>query len=255
MRVDVYIRPQPEGAAPDVAFMDIRVVVEPLNGRAAAGEVLAEMTEKIVGVPCCEIGEVSFVKRKSEGAPGTEEAVPFETARQEASPHIHTLRFVAGEETAGCYEYRYRAWPRRVGPEGHSAPLFDFRAEPGGVNGAGVAFLALPPFAQARVGLHWDLSAMPEGCSAACAFFEGDGERTASREELLYSYYACGALKKEAGRDFGMYWFGEPPFDVAEAAGRLRRLFVYMKTAGTGRRGSARSFSATAMQWRRRWTA
>lgn len=237
MRVDVYIRPQPEGSGPDVAFMDIRVVVEQPGRKLAAGEILAEMTETIVGVPCCEMGEVSFAQSVCGGPPGQEglmegnkkDSFSCETTRQEASPHIQTIRFLAVEGMVGSYEYRYRVWPRRVGPEGHSAPLFDFRAEPGGVNGAGVAFLALPPFERAQAGLYWDLSAMPKGCSAACAFFEGDGERTASREELLYSYYACGALKKEAAQDFGMYWFGEPPFDAAEAAGRLLRLFAYMK--------------------------
>lgn len=222
MRIKIFCRPQPEPSRGSVAYMDIRVEIEQPESERAADEILAEMTETIVGVPCCRI-EGMTVK-----VPGREK-LSFYTARQEASPHIHTLRFLAEEGVGGIYEYSYRVYPRQVGPEGHSAPLFDLRQEPGGVNGAGVAFLALPPFSQAQVQLHWDMTAMPEGSGAVCAYFEGDGELTASRDQLLYSYYACGALRSEASRDFGMYWFGEPPFDAAEAAGRLKRLFAYMK--------------------------
>ena len=242
MRMHIVCKPQPEPSCGSVAYIDVSVEVDRGERRLAAGEILAEMTETIVGVPCCRMegmtvrfpgssresaqGRASGGSRAESAAQGLPE---WEEVRQEASPHIHTVRFLAKKAAEGAYAYGYRVYPRQVGPEGHSAPLFDFRQEPGGVNGAGVAFLALPPFSQAQVRIDWDLSAMPEGSEAVCAYFEGSGELTASREELLYSYYACGALKKEACRDFGMYWFGEPPFDAAEAAGRLKRLFAYMK--------------------------
>lgn len=203
-----------------VAYVDLQVTVS--GADTPAGGILAEMTETIVGVPCCETEGMVFA-----GADGRQ--LEVRTTRQEASPHIHTIRYLADQPVNGTYSYCYRVYPRQVGKEGHSAPLFDFRREAGGVNGAGVAFLALPLFEQAQVSWQWDLSAMPQGAGAVCAFFEGDGSLTASRDTLLYSYYACGLYQKEADADFGMYWFAKPPFDVADAAARLRRLFAYMK--------------------------
>lgn len=237
MELKIRCKPCWDEAGRTVGYMDIRVSVKTApdeqpaadkiasppkdDGREKEDVILAEIVEQIVGVPGCRTEGMRFSGPRGE--------IPYREARQESSPHIHTIRYLAESEEVGEYEYEYRAFPRQVGPEGHSAPLFDLRREEGGINGAGVAFLALPAFETARVSVTWDMSEMPRGAEAVCAFFEGDGTLSASRDQLLYSYYGCGLLNKEAGGDFGMYWFGHPPFDAADAADRLRRLFEYMK--------------------------
>jgi predicted metalloprotease with PDZ domain len=144
-------------------------------------------------------------------------------------PHGNFRRWRVARATEGDVPVRYRALPREVSAATRPGPLYDLRAEGGGLSAAGINFLALPENElDYRVRLKWDLSGFGPGAAGVWSLGEGEVETVASMDRLAFSYYAAGPLHRYpagGGGRFSMYWFGEPPFDTAAVADQIRRMY------------------------------
>jgi len=129
----------------------------------------------------------------------------------------------------GLVQWSYTVYPRILPENYRSSPYFDFRAEPGGMNSAGLTFLILPERCPVEADLRWDLTGLPEGARGVWSLGTGNVVRKTDTDELRFTFYAAGMLKAEEEGEFGIYWFGEPPFDIRTAADRIRMLFSYMR--------------------------
>ncbi len=140
----------------------------------------------------------------------------------DAANFLYFRRWALSRPTEGDVTVRYRAPTRVFRPKLGSGPPFDLRPEAGGLNGAGVSFLAVPDTSRPyRIHLQWDLSGMPPGSRGAWSMGEGDVRTVGPVDILANAYYMAGPMKSApAGPpgNFGIYWLGEPPFDV-EAVG------------------------------------
>ena len=154
--------------------------------------------------------------------------------------------WIASRATRGDVEITYQAKPRAVGPATRPGPLFDLRAEAGGLNGAGLTFLALPETQTTyRIHLDWDLSAMPAGSRGAWSFGDGVADKVGPAELLANTYYAAGPLKRypeAASGPFALYWLSPPSFDTTAVAERIQRLYGYMSGFFQDPGGSYRVF-------------
>ncbi|MFN4296297.1 MAG: hypothetical protein ACK4FB_05605 [Brevundimonas sp.] len=150
----------------------------------------------------------------------------------EPTPEGVYRHYLADRAAEGDVIVTYAVTPRPVSSETRNGPLFDLRAQDGGLMGAGVYFFALPvvetPY---RITLTWDLSALPAGARGVWSFGEGERSVTAPASTLAFSFYAVGAVasEPEAGADdFALYWLSQPPFDIDDLAAETRALYTYM---------------------------
>ena len=138
------------------------------------------------------------------------------------SNFMYFRRWQVGRPTSGDVTIRYKAPARAFRPKLGSGPPFDLRPEAGGVNGAGVSFLALPDTSKPySLHLAWDLSAMPAGSRGAQSLGEGELRMTGPVDLLAHSYYMAGPMKsypEPSSGPFAIYWLGTPPFDVQAVA-------------------------------------
>lgn len=138
------------------------------------------------------------------------------------SNFMYFRRWQTARATEGDVTVRYKAPARAFRPKLGSGPPFDLRPEAGGVNGAGVTFLALPDN-QKPYSLHlaWDLAGLPSGSRGAQSLGEGELRMTGPVELLANSFYMAGPINSyptESGGPFAIYWLGTPPFDVQAVA-------------------------------------
>lgn len=128
----------------------------------------------------------------------------------------------------------YRATPREVDESTPCGPQVALEREPGGLSGAGLAFLLIPATDDVLydITIEWDLSAAPAGTRAVCTF--GEGSHVVVREKvavLAECFFAVGQLKShpaDTKSSFGMYWLAEPPFDAHALGEQLERLVPRM---------------------------
>jgi hypothetical protein len=155
--------------------------------------------------------------------------VPFEMRDMGVEESfVERTGIYASRPVSGALCWSYTVYPR-VLPEGYtSSPYFDWRAEEGGINGAGLAFLILPDEGEYDIVIGWDMRDMPEGARGIWSLGAGDTVRRTDMQTLRYSFYAVGGMNMEEWGEFGIYWFGELPFDIRAVSGRLRDLFAYM---------------------------
>lgn len=136
----------------------------------------------------------------------------------DAANFLYFRRWQVSRPTTGDVTIRYRAPVKVFRPKLGSGPPFDLRAEAGGLNGAGVSFLALPDNSRPyRIHLRWDLADMPDGSRGAWSLGEGEVRTVGPIDVLAHAYYMAGPMESApAGPPgpFGIYWLGEPPFDV-----------------------------------------
>jgi predicted metalloprotease with PDZ domain len=86
---------------------------------------------------------------------------------------------------------------------------------------------------------------MPAGARAISSFGEGDVSMVRPAEMLNETYFYAGPVKSypPAGSDtFAMYWLTEPPFDAAQAATMIKRLYDYTAAFFHDEGGSYRVF-------------
>ncbi len=140
--------------------------------------------------------------------------------------------WTADRDTVGDVRYAYGTPPREVSAATRNGPLFDLRAEEGGLQGAGVYFFAVPKENEPHeISLSWDMSQAPEGTRGVTSHGEGDQSRIAPPTTLAFSYYSMGPVKSipEEGKSaFALYWLSEPPFDMVTFGIQTKKLYDFM---------------------------
>lgn len=139
------------------------------------------------------------------------------------SNFMYFRRWQVARATEGDVTVRYQAMAEAFRPKLGSGPPFDLRPEAGGLNGAGVTFLALPDTSKPySLSLDWDLAAMPPGSRGAQSLGEGELKLVGPVELLANTFYMAGPMKSypeaSQGQPFAIYWLGTPPFDVPAVA-------------------------------------
>ena len=131
--------------------------------------------------------------------------------------------WLSSRDTVGDVTFSCRAHPREITSTTKVCPREDLRSDQGGLIGCGGAFLPLPPNNEIiyQISLLWDLERAPVGTTAVWTYGEGaSAYRTGSVRDLQGEYFAIGPLYKYTDRsalpNFGVYWFGTPPFHVKE---------------------------------------
>ena len=233
--LQVMLRPIAAGGS--VARVEVRLEIE--APRLAAGETLLRLPLTIVGIPTAAYRASDIRVEDARGA------LPLGQEDEPARPEGVYRRYKVIRATEGDVIVRYAARPRVVGPTTNNGPLFDMRAEAGGMMGAGITFLALPvregPY---RVTLDWDLSAMPAGSRGVWSLGEGRVETVGPAQQIAFSYYAAGPLHRypEQPGQFGIYWLAEAPFAMDALASRIFRLYSTMAEFFDDRNSTYRVF-------------
>lgn len=216
------LTPHSNGIA--VEYVDVNLVIE--KPQVTGGETLLRMPLQIVSIPTARYDGDAIKARDGSGD------LPLTLQDEPPTPTGVFRRWLTSRATVGDVAVTYRSQPRAVSASTRPGPLFDLRSEGGGLNGAGITFLALPntehPY---NVHLKWDLSSMPSGSRGVWSFGEGEVRAVAPAQQLAFSYYAAGPLRTfPASRsgDFTMYWFDNPPFDTTAVAANIRKLYAYM---------------------------
>lgn len=216
---DLMLRPQVHAGA--VTGLDVEMRIE--KPAVPAGETLLRMPTLIVSIPGARLEGDAIHVRDDAGE------LPLAIEDEPPLPHGNFRRWRASRATEGDVVVRYRPLPREVSAATRPGPLYDLRAEGGGLSGAGINFLALPDNELSyRVRVKWDLSDFAPGAIGVWSLGEGEVETVAPLERLAFSYYAAGPLRRfpaEGGDGFSMYWFGDPPFDTAAVAAQIRRMY------------------------------
>lgn len=136
----------------------------------------------------------------------------------------------------------FTTYPRQVDASTRPGPRIDLREDQGGLIGSGEAFI--PQLAtfhandQLTIHVEWDLSEAAEQVVAAWTL--GDGPSTmyeGTMGSLLRSVFAVGPLNNKTSQvslpsgqveTFGVYWIGDPPFDIEMLTKKLTHLFTGM---------------------------
>ena len=219
----VTLKPLPDGQG-GIARLNVEMRLP--SPSIADGEALLRMPVTLVSTPTAAYAAEDIHVRDSQGD------LPLRAVDDPATPEGVYRRYLPQRAAAGDLVVSYGAAPRAVSAETRNGPLFDLRAQPGGLMGAGVYFFALPvsdePY---RITLNWDLSALPDGARGVWSLGEGERTITAPASTLSFSFYAVGAVSSEpeaGAEDFALYWLAQPPFDIEELAGETRALYTYM---------------------------
>lgn len=220
--LNILLRPHSKDGAAD--YIDIRMDIE--QPKLPAGAILLVMPLITVSIPTCRYDGDAVKACDDMGE------LPLEIKDEEPTPEGINRKWLTGRETEGSIRVNYRAFPRKVSRDTRPGPYYDLRCEAGGLNGAGISFLALPDTNDIyTIKLTWDLEDMPEGTRAVWSFGEGNVTKEGKPDLLAYTYYAVGPLKscpeKQSDR-FTMYWLSEPSFDVNTLAEKTRELFDFM---------------------------
>lgn len=219
----VTLKPLPDGQG-GIARLNVEMRLP--SPSIADGEALLRMPVTLVSTPTAAYAAEDIHVRDSQGD------LPLRAVDDPATPEGVYRRYLPQRAAAGDLVVSYGAAPRAVSAETRNGPLFDLRAQTGGLMGAGVYFFALPvsdePY---RITLNWDLSALPDGARGVWSLGEGERTITAPASTLSFSFYAVGAVSSEpeaGAEDFALYWLAQPPFDIEELAGETRALYTYM---------------------------
>ena len=154
--------------------------------------------------------------------------LPLSVRETEEYPIVYRL-WEGQRDISGRLVIEYTVSPCERLNHGRHGPYFQFAREAGGVSGPGIAFLIDLPGLEGTASLRWDLSRLPAGSRAVCAWGEGDVEREDGLENLRQIYYAVGPVQSITEGEFGFYWLTEPSFDVRSLADYTRHLFGVMQ--------------------------
>ena len=201
-----------------VERLDVQYEIDGLERQA--GQDVFTFQRSTVSVPAAELTDVS----------AWDDRGPLPLTVRETKPYpLELLHWQADRAVQGRLTIRYSALPGEKPSAGRHGPYFHFSREAGGAAGPGIAFLTDIPDWQGKISLHWDVSGMPEGTRAVCAWGEGDVNREGSLDDLRQIYYAFGPLHAITEGDFGMYWLDEPAFDAVELADFVKHLYGIMR--------------------------
>jgi carboxypeptidase C (cathepsin A) len=223
---ELHLTLKPHAAGGVLDAIDATMEIHDLH--LAAGEPLVQMALVIASIPTARYDGNALQASDDEGPlsltqrDGT--ARPFGTDRD----------WLVTRATSGPVTVRFRIPPRQVDANTRPGPLFDLRAESGGLMGSGLTFLPHPLTRNLyHIQLTWDLSTAPPTDRGMSCFGDGNVRFDAIGEALASCYYAVGPLQvyppaQDGDRDFGMYWLTNTPFDVPSVAAQVQKLFAYM---------------------------
>ncbi|GIL38267.1 serine protease [Rhodospirillales bacterium TMPK1] len=205
------------------AVRDVGVTLKLEKPNVAEGTALLRMPTLIVSIPATRY-DGDAVQARDDAGP-----LPL-TQKDEAPTPTGTYRqWLPTRATVGDVVVTAKAPPRVVDATTRTGPLFDLRADGGGVLGAGITFLPLPntknPY---RLRVHWDLAALGPDATGAWSLGEGDVQTVGPAELLAFSFYAAGPLKTYRNGNFAMYWLTDPPIAPSDVAARIQKLYAYM---------------------------
>jgi predicted metalloprotease with PDZ domain len=194
--------------------------------RLAAGQELVQMGLLVASIPTVRYDGDALTARDTQGI------LPLTIEDGKPGPFGASRHWRVARATQGPIVLSFTAVPRKVDANTRPGPLFDLRAEAGGVNGAGLSFLPLPQEGNFAIRLHWDLRELPSGALAVSTYGEGDVALSGSAQQLAGAYYTVGpvqtapAVAAERQR-FGAYWLTPTPFDMKTVGTMIERLYLY----------------------------
>jgi hypothetical protein len=205
-------------------YLDGRMTIESPN--VAAGETLVKMPVVVVSIPTARYDGDALKARDAAGE------LPLTIKDEPPTPTSTDRRWLVTRATQGDVVITFRAPPREITPTTRNGPLFDLRANGGGMIGAGITFIPIPdttfPY---QFKLKWDLSEVAPGSRGVWSLGDGDVETTVPASTVAFSFYAAGPLHSfpaQPAGDFGMYWLIQPTFDTDELARGIQHLYGYM---------------------------
>jgi hypothetical protein len=199
--------------------------------KTKAGEVLLEMNMLWPNVPSNNYSGSRALQVSDENGP-----LPIFFRDENDTRYWYSENDAQGKLTAV-----FEAFARQINGHEPLGPRIDLREDQGGMIGAGVTFIPVPPNKSTifEIELNWDLTGAPEGTSAAWSL--GDVlhmKKTGTTDILSLSNYIVGPINRYTSKiprdnglvqDFGMYWFGSPQsFDVQKLAEETKELFIGM---------------------------
>src|SRR5262249_1847297 len=182
------------------------------------------------------VASIPTVRYDGDALTASDSQGPLPLTQKDAAPTPVGIDrdWLVDRATSGPVTVRFRAYPRQVDKDTRPGPLFDLRAESGGLSGAGLTFLPhLLTKNKYRIRLSWDMTGLPATDRAVSCYGDGNVEFVATAEGLTDCYYAVGPLHvyppgDEKDRKFGIYWLTDTPFDVKSVAAQIQKLFSYM---------------------------
>jgi hypothetical protein len=213
-RLQVTLAPHRDGDAVD--YVDVSLTVEAPN--VFANQALLRLPMVFAGVESARYESADLSVEDDMGM------LPLSQVDEPVDPtnFVYYRRWQPQRATVGDLSVRYRAPTRAFVPVLGSGPPFDLRPEAGGLAGAGVSFLALPDTGVVySIGVHWDLTGMPDNTRGVFSRGEGDVELTGPVELLAYAFYLAGPVSSYpvcANGPFQAFWLSEPPFDMQDVA-------------------------------------
>jgi len=231
---------KPHATREGLDYIDAMLVIPTLA--VAEGKTLVQMPLVIASIPTVRYDGNALTASDAKG--------PIGLMQKDGAPQsFGTQRdWIASRATSGPVTLRFRALPRRVDAGTRPGPLFDLRAEGGGLNGAGLTFLPhLTSQQKYQIRLHWDLAGLPPSYRAVSCLGDGDASIEGTSDALTECYYAVGPLRiyppgSGKTRRFGIYWLSDTPFDVPAVAAQIQKLFQYMSAFFHDAGGSYRVF-------------
>jgi len=160
--------------------------------------------------------------------------IPLAVQDDPAGGLVWSRHWLAGRATRGPVLVRYVAPVDNTPPTRGSGPPYALRTEGGGVSGVGNTFILLPEEKTVwKIGLRWDLRAMPQGSTATSSFGEGDVTLPDGPvDQLASTVFMAGPMKREPAvvseTGFSSAWLGEPPFHPAPLMAWTNRLHGWM---------------------------
>ncbi len=146
------------------------------------------------------------------------------------STHMTYKGIFVQRELQGDLHWSYRIYPRILPEHYASSPYYDFRNEPFGLNGSGYFAFILPNCReQLEVTLRWDMYDMPKDARAIWSYGEGNVTRKLSSQDVASTMFQVGVMNAVENDSMGVYWFGNPEFDIASVARRMMPIFDNMK--------------------------
>lgn len=212
--LDVTLKPHADGQVID--FVDVRLAVQAPDAKPGEAFLRLPMVFASVETARYEAADITVTDR-SGPVPLVQKDDPVDP-----SNFMYFRRWEVSRPTVGDVTVSYRAPAQAYRPKLGSGPPFDLRPEAGGLNGAGVSFMALPDTSTPySIHLQWDLAEMPAGSRGAWSLGEGEVRTVGPVDLLAHSYYMAGPMRSypsPSSGPFAIYWLGEPPFDAQAVA-------------------------------------
>lgn len=234
------LRLKPHATQGALDYIDATMVIHGLE--VAPGEPLLRMALVIASIPTARYDGNALVASDGGG--------PLPLTQSDGAPQPFGIDrdWLATRAPSGPVTARFRVLPREVDKDTRPGPLFDLRAESGGMSGSSLTFLPHPVTKNKyRIKLTWDLGDLPDTDRGVSCFGDGDVEFVATAEGLTQCYFAVGPLHvyppgQTDTRTFGIYWLTDTPFDVPAVATQIQKLFGYMSGFFRDGGGSYRVF-------------